>query len=224
MDPIDLLYQIQWNSARPGCCIFLCNQDIWSCEVINRIINHIIKSNFNGDKPKNRCFISVLGYGNGAKELCSGYLIDLYQNPIGVENRTQKVSDGNGGLFDVPVNLPIWVEPIEEVRWINIRDGFKMAKQLVENWIVDLPNNPRPIIFDVGCHLHELGMIEKDTDSLLFGIHEGIYTDGIVYDDIPQEWVDLYNTEDTPKCGVFTLKSMSWLCTLLFANFHYMPI
>ena len=95
-----------------------------------------------------------------------------------------------------------------------------MAKQLVENWSVDNPENPRPIIFDVGCHLQELGLIEKDTYSLLFGIHEGIYAEGMMYDDIPQAWTDFYKTEDTPTCGVFTLESMNWLCTLLFANFH----
>ena len=217
MDPTELLYQIQWNSARPGCCIFLCDQDIWSCEVINLVINRIIKSNFYKDKPKNRCFISVIGYGNEVKELCSGFLMDLYENPIRLESFSQKICDENRGLVDVI--QPIWVEHIEEVHWANIRDGLIMADQLVENWITDRPDCPRPIIFDVGCHLHELCI--KNTSRLLFGINETIPSGGMIYDDIPHEWIDLYNTKDAPCCGVFTLESMRWLCSLLFANFHF---
>ena len=155
--------EMQWSSATPGLLVILVDQSgsmmkeyvdgdsrtVFSAKVINRVINTIIKKNFNRDKPKNRCFISVIGYGYEVKELCSGFLEDLYNNPIRVENRTQKVSDGNGGLVDVAVNQPIWVEPITEDRWTNMRDGFKMAKQLVEDWIVDKPECPAPVIINI---------------------------------------------------------------------------
>ena len=39
------------------------SRTVFSAKVINRVINTIIKKNFNKDKPKNRCFISVIGYG-----------------------------------------------------------------------------------------------------------------------------------------------------------------
>ncbi|MBQ6185452.1 MAG: VWA domain-containing protein [Bacteroidales bacterium] len=155
--------EMQWSSATPGLLIILVDQSgsmmnpycdgdsrtEFSAKVINRVINTIIKKNFNKDKPKNRCFISVIGYGYEVKELCSGFLEDLYNNPIRVENRSQKVPDGNGGLVDVAVNQPIWVEPIKEDRWTNMRDGFKMAKQLVEDWIADKPECPAPVIINI---------------------------------------------------------------------------
>ena len=130
--------EMQWSSATPGLLIILVDQSgsmmnpycdgdsrtEFSAKVINRVINTIIKKNFNKDKPKNRCFISVIGYGYEVKELCSGFLEDLYNNPIRVENRSQKVSDGNGGLVDVAVNQPIWVEPeCPAPVIINISDG-----------------------------------------------------------------------------------------------------
>lgn len=153
----------QWSSATPGLLIILVDQSgsmmshycdgdsrtEFSAKVINRVINTIIKKNFNKDKPKNRCFISVIGYGYEVKELCSGFLEDLYNNPIRVENKTQKVSDGNGGLVEVPVNQPIWVEPITTDVWTNMRDGFKMAKQLVNDWIADKPEGPAPVIINI---------------------------------------------------------------------------
>lgn len=153
----------QWSSATPGLLIILVDQSgsmmnqycdgdsrtVFSSKVINRVINTIIKKNFNKDKPKNRCFISVIGYGYEVKELCSGFLEDLYNNPIRIENKTQKVSDGNGGLVNVSVNQPIWVEPITKDVWTNMRDGFRMAKQLVEDWISDKPECPAPVIINI---------------------------------------------------------------------------
>ena len=155
--------EMQWSSATPGLLIILVDQSgsmmneysdgdsrtVFSAKVINRVINTIIKKNFNKDKPKNRCFISVIGYGYEVKELCSGFLEDLYNNPIRIEKKTQKISDGNGGLVDVSVNQPIWVEPIKEDRWTNMRDGFKMAKQLVEDWISDKPECHAPVIINI---------------------------------------------------------------------------
>ena len=153
----------QWSSATPGLLIILIDQSgsmmseycdgdsrtVFSAKVINRMINTIIKKNFNKDKPKNRCFISVIGYGFEVKELCSGFLEDLYQNPIRIESKNQKVSDGNGGLVDTQVNQPIWVEPITENVWTNMRDGFKMAKQIVADWIADKPGCPAPVIINI---------------------------------------------------------------------------
>jgi hypothetical protein len=153
----------QWSSATPGLLIILVDQSgsmmspysggdsrtEFSAKVINRVINTIIKKNFNKDKPKNRCFISVIGYGAEVKELCSGFLEDLYENPIRIENKTQKTPDGNGGLVDSTVKQPIWVEPITKDTWTNMRDGFKMAKQLAEDWINDKPECPAPVIINI---------------------------------------------------------------------------
>ena len=69
--------------------------------------------------------------------------------PLRVEKRSQKISDGNGGLVETEVNQPIWVEPITEDVWTNMRDGFKMAKQLVEDWIADKPECPAPVIINI---------------------------------------------------------------------------
>ncbi len=153
----------QWSSATPGLLIILIDQSgsmmepyadgdsrtEFSTKVINRVINTIIKKNFFKDNPKNRCFISVIAYGYEVNELCSGFLDTLYHNPIRLENKTQKVSDGNGGLVDVSVKQPIWVEPITENVWTNMRDGFKLAKRLVEDWISDKPECPAPVIINI---------------------------------------------------------------------------
>ena len=213
------MWSEHWTSATPGLLIILCKQDAWSCGLCNRIINTTINMNFNKDKPKNRCFISVIGYGYEVKELCSGFLEDLYNNPIRVENRSQKVPDGNGGLVDVAVNQPIWVEPIKEDRWTNMRDGFKMAKQLVEDWIADKPECPRPVILDLGCRLNSVGKSEKSDNCLTFGVHDNAPTTGALYDYIPQDWLDsVYNIDGCPSEGTFDDSMIPGFLHLLFSG------
>ena len=154
---------MQWSSATPGLLIILIDQSgsmlspysgnesrtVFASKVINRVINEIIQKNFNGDKPKNRCFISVIGYNHNVKELCSGYLTELYNNPLRIETIKKKISDGAGGLVEQEIKMPIWIEPITQDGATNMKGAFLMAKQLVEKWMQDKPQNPAPVIINI---------------------------------------------------------------------------
>lgn len=206
-----------WSSATPGLLIIICDQGAWSSAICNIIISTIIKINFNKDKPKNRCFISVIGYGHEVKELCSGYLEDLYNNPIRVEKRTQKVADGNGGLVDVAVNQPIWVDSIKEFQTNHAIDGFKEAKYLVMDWIADHPYTPHPVILDLGCGLRDLGDSMRNDNCLVFGVYEETPVTGEIYDCIPQDWLDMfYDINGCPTECTFNASMISGLVHLLF--------
>ena len=125
------------------------SRTVFATRVINRVINDIIEKNFNGTVPKNRCFISVISYCHEIKEECSGYLKDLYENPLRIETVEKKVSDGAGGLVTVQKQMPIWVNPTNSDTWTDMRGALKMAKKLAENWIEDKPNNPAPVILNI---------------------------------------------------------------------------
>lgn len=152
----------QWSTATPGLLIILIDQSgsmlspyegetrtVFAVRAINRVIDEIIQKNFNGDKPKNRCFISVIGYNHNVKELCSGWLADLDESPIRIETVKQKISDGAGGLVTIDKKMPIWVEPIKDDGATNMKGAFELAKDLCEKWISDKPNNPAPVIINI---------------------------------------------------------------------------
>lgn len=154
----------QWSSATPGLLIILVDKSgsmmlkyknesdsrtVFATRAINRVINDIIKKNFNGTEPKNRCFISVISYCADVKEECSGYLKDLYKSPKRVETVTKKISDGAGGLVDKKVKMPIWVEPTDTDTWTDMKGAFLMAKKIVEDWVADKPDNPAPVIINI---------------------------------------------------------------------------
>ena len=152
----------QWSSATPGLLIILLDQSgsmmsdyegttrtKFATLAVNKVIDNIIQKNFDGDAPKNRCFISVIGYNHNVKELCSGWLKELDANPLRYETLKKKTPDGTGGLVEVEVKQPVWVEPIDRDGATNMLGAFQLAKDLVEKWMDDNADGPAPVIINI---------------------------------------------------------------------------
>ena len=156
-------YDMQWSSATPGLLIILVDQSgsmlspyegtdsktVFATKAVNRVIDTIIQKNFDGEYPKNRCFITVIGYNHEVKKLNSGYLKDLDANPLRVDIIKKKESDGAGGIITVDYPMPVWIEPINHDGTTNMKGAFEMAKAIIEQWIKDKPNNPAPVIINI---------------------------------------------------------------------------
>lgn len=174
--------EMQWSSATPGLLIILVDQSgsmmkpydgedsrtQFAAKAVNRVINTIIQKNFDGKQPKNRCFITVIGYDAEVKKLASGFLQKLDANPLRVEEVTKKVSDGAGGLVEIKVKMPVWIEPIDKDLWTNMTGAFQMAKETVEAWMADKPENPAPVIINISdgrpyYDKKEISECEKET-------------------------------------------------------------
>ena len=174
----------QWSSATPGLLIILLDQSgsmmhqyegttrtKFASLAVNKVIDNIIQKNFDGDAPKNRCFISVIGYNHNVKELCSGWLKDLAATPLRYETLKKKTPDGAGGLVEIEVKQPVWVEPIDKDGATNMLGAFQLAKELVEKWMVKYADGPAPVIINIsdGVPYYEGKDIEecmKETVSL----------------------------------------------------------
>ncbi len=157
--------EMQWSSATPGLLVILLDQSgsmllpmeggngvsrtVFATRAVNRVIDTIIQKNFDGKAPKNRCFITVIGYNHKVKNVVSGYLKELDKNPIRVETVKQKIDDGAGGILTIDKSMPIWVDPITEDGATNMKGAFEMAKDIIEKWISDKPKNPAPVIINI---------------------------------------------------------------------------
>lgn len=152
----------QWSSATPGLLIILLDQSgsmlsdyegttrtSFASLAVNKVIDNIIQKNFDGDAPKNRCFISVIGYNHNVKELCSGWLKELDENPLRYETLKKKTPDGAGGICEIEVKQPVWVEPITQDGATNMLGALNLAKDLAEQWISDNPDGPAPVIINI---------------------------------------------------------------------------
>lgn len=109
------------------------------------------KKNFDGEAPKNRCFISVIGYNHNVQEICSGWLKDIDEHPLRYETLKKKTPDGAGGIVEVEVKQPVWVEPIDHDGVTNMLGAFQLAKDLCSKWINDAnhADGPAPVIINI---------------------------------------------------------------------------
>lgn len=156
----------QWSSATPGYIIFLIDQSgsmgedytggknkaEFTATVINRTITEIVNTNMDGDKIKDRVFISLIGYGgnggNSVDDIRSDYLSAFGDNPLRIEKGKQKQLDGNGGFIEIDVDVPIFIEPIAN-GLTPMGEALNFAKQLIEGWINKKPENPAPVIINI---------------------------------------------------------------------------
>ena len=152
----------QWSSATPGLLVILLDQSgsmlskyegttrtKFATLAVNKVIDNIISKNFDGEAPKNRCFISVIGYNHDVKELCSGWLKDLDAHPLRYETLKKKTPDGAGGIVEMEVKQPVWVEPIDTDGLTNMLGAFQLAKDLVERWMTEHADGPAPVIINI---------------------------------------------------------------------------
>ena len=192
----------QWSSATPGYILFLVDQSDSMNEfypekgnkanfvamVINRTINELININMNGDKVKDRVFISIIGYGNpDVKEIRSDYLSKYAESPLRIESGKQKQSDGNGGLMEIDVQNPIWLEPVAE-KLTPMGSALEFARNLISSWMQQKADNPAPVIINVSdglpCPEEEekksvtmakeiMALSCNDGNSIIFNAHIG---------------------------------------------------
>ena len=154
---------MQWSSATPGLLVIMIDQSgsmtlkydggdsrsEFASKAVNRVINTLIQKNFDGKVPKNRCYITVIGYDCNINKLVSGYLQDLESSPKRIASIKKKVGDGDGGVLEIDTKMPIWVEPIYEDNYTNMMGAFEMVNDVVCSWVNDNPNYPAPVIINI---------------------------------------------------------------------------
>lgn len=158
-------YEEQWSSANPGLLIILIDQSgsmtlpmrgndsktrsEYASLAVNRVIKTIIDKSFNGKTPKNRAFVSVIGYNQDIHEIASGYIQDLAASPKRLEKVEKLVADDAGGLVKTVKEMPVWVEPITEDGTTNMKGAFEQAKDILEKWVADKPDSPAPVVINI---------------------------------------------------------------------------
>ena len=191
-------YEVYQTSANPGLLILLTDELEESVKVVNCIVDQLIIRNYDGDSPKNRCFIVVIGFNQNVKELCSGWLKDLDASPLRYEMLKEKTLDGVGGMVEVEVKRPVWVESASnQLRNIDYKNSIKLAIELAHSW---LDNHViSPIVIDISreCHassafkeIEQLKEISTLNGNVLFFGSYSHYTDTpeYIFSNMPEQW------------------------------------
>lgn len=156
---------MQWSSATPGLLVIMIDQSgtmtlpfdggdsrsQFATKAVNRVIDTLIQKNFNGKAPKDRCYVSIIGYGCEAQIYVSGYLSQLKANPLRVLDVNKLVPNGDGGLTQINTKMPVWIDPIPDScrETTDMMGAFRLAQKEIEKWTNKHPNNPSPIIINI---------------------------------------------------------------------------
>lgn len=147
-------YTAEISRANPGCVLFIIDQsasmsdrldeapkaDI-AATTLNRTLHELIIE-CSKENVYDYFDIGVIGYGsagptNGLQGPLAGQLLhpisQVAANPIRVEDRAQKISDGAGSLLEVQRKFPIWFDPVANGGTPMVA-ALTMAGQSLADW------------------------------------------------------------------------------------------
>ena len=90
----------------------------------------------------------VIGYSGEVKRVVDGMISEVGKSPKRIETVTKKIQDGAGGLIEISVQMPIWLEP--ERKFGTLMDeAFKHAYDVAQEWCVKCPDSFPPIVINI---------------------------------------------------------------------------
>jgi hypothetical protein len=152
------MYREMLSVHQPGCIVLLIDQSGSMAEkfagepgtkkanecalAVNRLLRETALACQRGDEIRARCSIGLIGYGGGGVgsvfrgELAGRDLVpisDVASSPLRVDMVRQKIPDGAGGIIEVEVPFPLWVEPVAE-GGTPMAEALELATQWIEAW------------------------------------------------------------------------------------------
>ena len=150
------------GTSNPGCIVILIDQSYSMSEsfsdggtkveratqAVNRVIEEIVLACRSGEIIRDRCHVSVIGYGERVHCVVDGMIAEIASALIGVKKVKKLIPDGAGGVLETDVETPIWLEP-EASNGTPMHEAFERAAEIVENWVSDKPDSFPPIVINV---------------------------------------------------------------------------
>lgn len=162
------------------------------CDALNRVVMNLIARSSKSEGVRDYFHLGAIGYGGARVQnaLSGPFASEIFhpisafeRSPIAVEERTQKIPDGIGGIINQTVKFPVWFKP-EADGGTPMRKAIRMAAEELAAWCDAHPTSYPPTILHVtdgeptdgdpeamAEHLRQIGT--EDGDLLFFNLHLG---------------------------------------------------
>jgi hypothetical protein len=125
-------------------------------ESVNRLLYTLVLRCVWGQNVLDRFHVGVIGYGRQVCSVLSGKLAGLdlapisqvAHNPLRVEERRNKVDDGQGGQVEQMVKFPIWFEPTSDGK-TPMCSAFDRAFTLLAGFLAEHPTCFPPLVINI---------------------------------------------------------------------------
>jgi hypothetical protein len=194
------------NRDNPTCFLFLVDQSgsmnerfgdgsgYKKCQgvadAINRLLYELVQRCSKGEpEPRDYYYIGVIGYGKSVGPALGGKLAgqglvpvsEIAKNPLRIETRLRKQSNGAGGVIELPEKFPVWFEALADGK-TPMCEALETARGTVSEFAGGFPHSRPPVVINVtdgkatdadpepaAAALREVCM--EDGNVLLFNIH-----------------------------------------------------
>lgn len=170
-------YEAEISRANPAAFFFMVDQSYSMSErqansqgtkaanlatVVNRLLNDLVIRSSKGEEVFGYFEIGMIGYGNedyGPTRVGSAFggplqgrdvvsIAEVADFPIRVEQRTKKESDGAGGIIEMNIDFPVWLEPVYSHN-TPMTEAMSYTFNLVADWVAQHPNSFPPIVLNI---------------------------------------------------------------------------
>ncbi len=138
------------------------SKSVMLATVVNRILNELVIRCSKGDEVWNYFEVALIGYGNdayGPTKVGSAFggslagrnivpISEIADYPIRIDKKTKKMDDGAGGLVEVPIEFPVWLEPTFS-SGTPMNEAMSYSFNLVADWVTQHPKSFPPIVIHV---------------------------------------------------------------------------
>ncbi len=150
------------STSNPGCIIILVDQSFTMTDpygdgmkaeraalAVNKVITNLVYACQRGDEIRDRCYVTVVGYGADQIECAvDGMISDVARAYIRIENTKEYISDGAGGVTEISIQQPVWLEP--KARGNTPMDrAFQHALEVIERWLPHRPDGFPPVVVNI---------------------------------------------------------------------------
>src|SRR5215831_6559273 len=166
-----MAYQADISRSNPGCFLFLIDQSGSMADpfaggtghskadelatIINRLLASLVIRCSKDEGVRNYFDVGVIGYGANVKhalQIASDTtpivpISHLANTPLRVEDRTQKIPDGAGGLVEQTVKFPIWVDPHAN-GGTPMTEALSQGRQALSTWVQQHSSAFPPVVFN----------------------------------------------------------------------------
>ena len=150
------------GTSNPGCIVILVDQSSSMSEpfsdggtkaeratqAVNSVIENIVLACRSGDTIRERCHISVIGYGKQVNCVVNGMISEIVSAIIDIKKVKKLIPDGAGGVIEIESEVPIWLEPKANSQ-TPMHKAFERAAEIIEHWISDRPDAFPPIVINI---------------------------------------------------------------------------
>lgn len=213
------------GTANPGCFVILVDQS-WSMSedwgdgltkaegatrAVNRVLEELVRACQVGDHFRDRCHVSVIGYGEQVECTLDGMISEYAYAPA--EKVKQLIPDGAGGVVEVEVEMPVRVQPKAE-NGTPMHEAFDSAAEIVQRWCTKWTDGFPPSVINItdgianqpelASHAARRVMTLGTTDgkALVYNLHIGSSGDEVILPNNASKF-----TGDRPAEFLFSISS-----------------